>query len=605
MGRLSRAGWALAWALVVLLSLPAAGQRARVLVTTDGEVDDQCSLVRLLLYANEFDLEGLIYTSSVFHSVASGNWAGTDWIQATLTRYAEVYPSLAQHDGAYPAPELLLQRVFVGNIASTGDMSTDTPGADRIAQVLLDEDKRPVLLLSWGGNNTIARALERIRQHQPEQMARVCRKARLVFTLNQDSSLEDSIWPNWPDLVTIGAYGGWKGIGYTTSLFVPPEQGEYYASSWMLEHVTVGHGALCSFRPGASGGLFIGEGDSVTFLYALPVGLRGLVEPGLGSWGGRYELEAGSQVHWQDALDDFDVTKPVWRWAPAYQRDLAARADWCVMSPEEANHPPLVRLDGEADQIAAPGQGVSLSATATDPDDDELAYRWWYYPGPSLSAKAPVLQSADSPRAVLVVPTEAREGDRICIVCEVTDSGSPPLTRYAQVTVRVTGAPPREEPSFVLGINFGGPDTLIGGNAWLGMERAQAQGLRVEGASALTRTEVPMPFPGEATSAMLQSTITAEKGFSLAQPLDDGRYDVYLWVFEWGDFYWSFARCFDVALEGRVAGRNLGALRTLGWRNYGPFDVMVSDGELNVEARGKSRPPQLSGLSLYLSRPDY
>ncbi len=587
-----------------MLALPAACQKPRALVTTDGEVDDQCSLVRLLLCANEFDLEGLIYTSSVFHSVANGNWAGTDWIQATLTRYAEVYPSLAQHDGAYPAPELLLQRVFVGNIASTGDMSTDTPGADRLAQVLLDEDERPVLLLSWGGNNTIARALEHIRKHQPEQMAKVCRKARLVFTLNQDSSLEDSIWPNWPDLVTIGAYGGWKGIGYATSLFVPPEQNEYYASSWMMEHVTVGHGALCSYRPGASGGLFIGEGDSVTFLHALPVGLRGLSEPDLGSWGGRYELEPGSKVHWQDTLDDFDVTKPVWRWTPAFQRELAARADWCVRGPEEANHPPVVQLEGQADLIARQGDRLHLSVTASDADGDELAYRWWYYAGPSSCEEPPQLENATRREALLIVPEKACYGDKICLVCEVTDSGEPALTRYAQIMVRVASGQAREERPFVLGINLGGPDAVIEGNPWLGMERAQAQGLRVEGASALTRPEAPAPFPGQDLSAMLQSTLTAEAAFTLRQPLEEGLYDVYLWVFEWGDFYWSFERVFDVMLEDVLAGRNLGALRTGDWRKYGPFEVRVSDGELKVEVTGKSRAPHLSGVSIHAKKPE-
>jgi hypothetical protein len=37
--------------------------RPRVIVTTDGEIDDECSPVRFLLYANEWDIEGIITTS--------------------------------------------------------------------------------------------------------------------------------------------------------------------------------------------------------------------------------------------------------------------------------------------------------------------------------------------------------------------------------------------------------------------------------------------------------------------------------------------------------------------------------------------------------------
>jgi hypothetical protein len=38
--------------------------RLRVIVTTDGEIDDECSLVRFLLYANEWDVEAIVTSSS-------------------------------------------------------------------------------------------------------------------------------------------------------------------------------------------------------------------------------------------------------------------------------------------------------------------------------------------------------------------------------------------------------------------------------------------------------------------------------------------------------------------------------------------------------------
>ena len=44
--------------------------RPRIIATTDGEIDDRCSMVRFLMYANEWEIEGIIHCSSRFH------WAG-------------------------------------------------------------------------------------------------------------------------------------------------------------------------------------------------------------------------------------------------------------------------------------------------------------------------------------------------------------------------------------------------------------------------------------------------------------------------------------------------------------------------------------------------
>ena len=74
-------------------------EKPRVIVTSDGEIDDECSLVRFLLYANELDIEGIITTSSQYHWHGH-KWAGDDWAQPYLAAYAEVYPNLIKHDPA-------------------------------------------------------------------------------------------------------------------------------------------------------------------------------------------------------------------------------------------------------------------------------------------------------------------------------------------------------------------------------------------------------------------------------------------------------------------------------------------------------------------------
>jgi hypothetical protein len=84
----------------------AVGERPRVIVTSDGEIDDECSMVRFLLYANQWDIEGIVTSSSQYHWQGH-SWAGDDWIEPYLDAYAQVYPNLVKHDPAYPTPTFL------------------------------------------------------------------------------------------------------------------------------------------------------------------------------------------------------------------------------------------------------------------------------------------------------------------------------------------------------------------------------------------------------------------------------------------------------------------------------------------------------------------
>lgn len=149
--------------------------RPRVIVTTDGEIDDECSLVRFLLYANEWDIEGIIASSSQYHWHGH-KWAGDDWMEPTLKAYEEVYPNLAKHDPNYPTPEYLRKHCFLGNVEQEGEMDSVTAGSQQIVKVLLDEtDKRPIWIQAWGGTNTIARALKTIEEDYPEKNENCCR----------------------------------------------------------------------------------------------------------------------------------------------------------------------------------------------------------------------------------------------------------------------------------------------------------------------------------------------------------------------------------------------------------------------------------------------
>jgi len=171
-------------------------------------------------------------------------------------------------------------------------------------------------------------------------------------------------------------------------------------------------------------------------MHQIDVGLRSLEDPTYGGWGGRFVREKDTKNVWRGAKDDGDLNRPIWRWAEAFQNDWAVRADWCVKSYENANHPPIVKLAHNLDLKAKPGDTVKLNAKGTkDPDGDELTYKWWQYKEPGSYKGAVDIANGDKLAASFVVPNDAGNSETVHVICEVTDNGTPPLTRYRRVIV--------------------------------------------------------------------------------------------------------------------------------------------------------------------------
>ncbi len=445
------AGWS--WAvpcLAVLLAAavfsPARAQaqpvplervRPRVIATTDGEIDDRCSMIRFLLYANEWNIEGIIYSSSM-HWLGQ-TWSGVEWIHSDIGRYARVYDNLRKNADGYPTPDELRSKVYVGNITARGEMQTDSPGADQIVRVLLDDKPGPVYLQAWGGTNTIARALWKIQHEHPDQVEKVNQKAILYIILDQDPTLREYIEPNWPKLQVLGSFRQFAAIAYDWESLIPLPQRAFFQRPWLEGNITIDRGPLAGAYEPDDTGAFRSEGDSPSFMHQIDVGLRSLENPSYGGWGGRFVPEKpGVNNIWTNTPDDGDLYKPIWRWAEAFQNDWAARADWCVKPYREANHAPIVSLQGPPDVTAAPGAIVPLDISgAADPDGDRLYYSWWQYRDPGTYKGEAVITNSDRAAASVQVPADAKAGETIHLIGEVTDAGKPPLTRYARVIVTV------------------------------------------------------------------------------------------------------------------------------------------------------------------------
>jgi hypothetical protein len=331
--------------------------KIRTVVTTDMESDDLASLVRYILYSNDLENQGLVYTSSKYHWEGDGkntsfflpdreyntsqtSWrpTGTTTIEEHLLKaYAEVYPNLCVHDPTYPTPEHLLSITKIGNVDFDGEMAKDTPGSDLIKSLILDSDPRKLYLQAWGGINTIARALKSIADTHSSSPSwnstktHISNKVVILASGFQDNTYAEYIAPHWPALRVeelSKAYDTWgfncnKGAGNVRGL---PDNNIYYQGSWIKEHIQTGPlGSLyrswldgqTTFGGGdqldvfgdpekAPGGWckpmrkydFLSEGDNVVFNPLLPTGLQDPEDANLGGWGGRRVRNSTSPDLW-------------------------------------------------------------------------------------------------------------------------------------------------------------------------------------------------------------------------------------------------------------------------------------------------------------------
>jgi len=190
------------------------------------------------------------------------------------------------------------------------------------------------------------------------------------------------------------------------------------------------------------------EGDTGTFLYLLPVGLGDPDQPTWGSWAGRYAPNpafAGMPYFHATGADTWKGTthrdNSQARFAEDIQNDFRMRMDWCVQPWSGANHPPKVAgPDIGGQPVVKSGDTVRLNASDTsDPDGDELTFRWWQYVECGTPRVTPELRGADTPVASFVAPKTA-ESITLHFVVTVRDHRTPASTRYGRIVVHIAPA---------------------------------------------------------------------------------------------------------------------------------------------------------------------
>ena len=464
------------------------GQPRLVVISDIGnEPDDQMSLVRLLMYSNELDIEALIASTSTWQKTT----LHPETMRTLVHAYGQVRSNLMLHAKGWPTAEELDSRIYSGQLgyglAATGP-GQSSEGAQAIIRAADRSDDRPLWITIWGGANTLAQALLQIRASRPaDDVNKLIQKLR-VYSISDQDDAGPWIRREFPNLFYIVEpsspnsdeyyYATWTGI--SGDVYYRNGDGASFTTvtnEWLDANIR-SKGPLGKVYPRFA---FIMEGDTPSFLGLIDNGLNAYRRPDWGGWGGRYiyrqpygETHAiwtqgggeFSRVTSQDTVIGADGRQHVsdqatiWRWRQAFQDDFAARMEWTVADYSHANHNPVIEVNGQ--RGTAPividtevGKPVMLDASqSSDPDGQALQYRWFHYgeAGVTGASLADVtIAGADTSKAIVTPTATCRpqwlprgrgcpDAGAAHIILAVTDNGVPRLTSYRRIILNVRAA---------------------------------------------------------------------------------------------------------------------------------------------------------------------
>lgn len=398
----------------------------RVIITTDLEVDDINGILLTLMYSDQFDIAGLVWTAGMYHFSGDGvhtlaeitpNYkcevgtiGGTVRNAGDLksfrpaephilnrlvdVNYREDYPKLVANNPNYPSPDELLSVVKEGNIQFEGDTRYDTEGSNWIKQCMLDDDPRTLYITHWGGINTTARALLSIYEEygktaQWESIRdKVVKKVRFLGSGEDNCRADSKIDELFPGLQESDRKSFFNYGQFFSPITAPETTRPYYQAEYLKDAFKFNHGRVMGeFHLMGDGQVIYGE----PYVY----------QYGLVTYMDFSELwDAGySVVEWVKNMPRYDMNRYDWmccqfttcfldiglrqdvsngndHFTAVMFDELAARADWAVKDPSECNHAPVVAAENP-DVSAKAGETVTLKGSAWDPDGDKLNVTWW------------------------------------------------------------------------------------------------------------------------------------------------------------------------------------------------------------------------------------
>jgi len=235
--------------------------RPRVVVLTviTNEPEDQESLVRFLVYSNEYDVQGLIATTSTWLR----DRTSVQNIHQCVTAYAQVKTNLDIHAQGFPTADQLDSITMQGwleyGMARVGK-AKDSAGSNHIIDVIDRSDDRPVWVTAWGGANCLAQALWKVRQtRSPSALDKFVSKIR-VYTISDQDDAGPWMRSEFPKLFYVVSPGGERDSEYNQATWTGISGDDYYlngprhcidlvSNQWLTKNIRTNHGPLGEMYP--------------------------------------------------------------------------------------------------------------------------------------------------------------------------------------------------------------------------------------------------------------------------------------------------------------------------------------------------------------------
>jgi hypothetical protein len=318
-----------------------AQERPRLLVLTDigGDPDDQQSMIRLMVYANEFVIEGLVATASGTPGELKTNITRPDLIRDIVQAYGEVRTNLLRHARGWPETSALLACIKSGNPQrgrnGIGD-GHDTEGSRWLIQCIdAGTPERPLNIAIWGGQTDLAQALWRVRQdREATGLARFVQRFR-VFDIGDQDGIAEWMRTEFPGMFYIlskSSPGADRRLGTYRGMYLGGDE-SLTSHEWIEQHVR-GTGPLGALYPlktwtDPNPHACLKEGDTPSWFFFLPLGGNDPKDPSRPGWGGQYRKTP--EGWYRDLVSEgADPRAAVSRWRPGFQSDFARRMSWCL-----------------------------------------------------------------------------------------------------------------------------------------------------------------------------------------------------------------------------------------------------------------------------------
>jgi hypothetical protein len=424
----------------------------------DVEPDDMESMVHLMVYADMFEIEALITSVGWNCDPYPKEWA--QYLHRVIDAYAQDVKNLmkrseqtaflsidkengCQRIGYWPSADYLRSRAVMGSehggIRVIGE-GNDSPGSELLIRLADEDDPRPIYVAAWGGANTLAQAIWRVKQtRSAEELKKFVCKFRIYTITDQDMhynmrmnrAYSSHQWLRQEfkdDLQFIWDEGTWQ------------EQCELGKQHWSWHQNYIQKlGALGKEYPNYKWGV---EGDTPSFLYVLPNGLNDPEDPSQAGWAGYHQRGlcpdslTTAWTSWEEPIRSISVGyKQRFYFHELF--DFMERLQWAEDG--EGNHNPIVVVNGHQGPSplvihAKAGETIRLDASqSSDPDFNAIVFLWWQQP--EIGTTKLIIKDTENPIINLNIPTDAA-GQTLHLICEVSDKGSY-LRSYQRIIISI------------------------------------------------------------------------------------------------------------------------------------------------------------------------